>query len=143
MALIARTDLVYRWRGAEDYAINYVPTTNHGLAVLEKVKKEIGVPLLTDVHETGHVAAVAQVVDILQIPAFLCRQTDLLIECGSHGRAVNIKKGQFLAAEDMKFAIEKVAQSGTNNVLATERGALFGYRDLVVDMRNLVIMSTT
>ena len=112
----------------------------HGLAVLAKVKEEFGVPVLTDVHETGHVARVAEVVDILQIPAFLCRQTDLLVECGSQGKAVNIKKGQFLAADDMRFAIEKVTESGTNNVLSTERGALFGYRDLVVDMRNLVIM---
>jgi len=112
----------------------------HGLDVLAKVKNEFGVPVLTDVHETGHVAQVAEVVDILQIPAFLCRQSDLLVECGSQGRAVNIKKGQFLAADDMRFAIEKITQSGTNNVLATERGASFGYRDLVVDMRNLVIM---
>jgi len=112
----------------------------HGLGVLQKVKEEFGVPVLTDVHETGHVARVAEVVDVLQIPAFLCRQTDLLVECGSQGRAVNIKKGQFLAADDMQFAIEKVTEAGTENVLSTERGALFGYRDLVVDMRNLVIM---
>jgi 2-dehydro-3-deoxyphosphooctonate aldolase (KDO 8-P synthase) len=116
------------------------PGLDEGLAVLKKVKDSFGVPVLTDVHETGHVKAVADVVDILQIPAFLCRQTDLLVECGKQGRAVNIKKGQFLAAEDMKFAVEKVTQSGTQNVLTTERGALFGYRDLVVDMRNLVIM---
>jgi 2-dehydro-3-deoxyphosphooctonate aldolase (KDO 8-P synthase) len=112
----------------------------HGIGVLKKVKEEFGVPVMTDVHETGHVAQVAEVADILQIPAFLCRQTDLLIECGSHDRAVNIKKGQFLAADDMKFAIEKVTEGGTKNVLSTERGVLFGYRDLVVDMRNLVIM---
>ena len=111
-----------------------------GLAILKKVKEEFGVPVLTDVHETGHVAQVAEVADVLQIPAFLCRQTDLLIECGRHGRAVNIKKGQFLAADDMKFAIEKVTDAGTQNVLSTERGVLFGYRDLVVDMRNLVTM---
>lgn len=111
-----------------------------GLEVLSKVKREIGVPVLTDVHETSHVAAVAKVVDILQIPAFLCRQTDLLIECGKFGQAVNIKKGQFLSAEDIQFAIRKVTESGTKNVLVSERGASFGYRDLVVDMRNLVIM---
>ena len=111
-----------------------------GLAVLRKVKEEVGVPVLTDVHETSQVRTVADVVDILQIPAFLCRQTDLLVECGRQERAVNIKKGQFLAADDMRFAVEKVTQSGTRNVLVTERGALFGYRDLVVDMRNLVIM---
>ena len=111
-----------------------------GLAVLSKIKEEFGVPVLTDVHETDHVSQVAEVADVLQIPAFLCRQTDLLIECGNQSRAVNIKKGQFLAADDMRFAIEKVTDSGTKNVLSTERGALFGYRDLVVDMRNLVIM---
>lgn len=111
-----------------------------GLAVLSKVKDELGVPVLTDVHQTEQVAAVAQVVDVLQIPAFLCRQTDLLEACGKAGPAVNIKKGQFLPPEDMQFAVEKVTNAGTKNVLVTERGALFGYRDLVVDMRNLVIM---
>jgi 2-dehydro-3-deoxyphosphooctonate aldolase (KDO 8-P synthase) len=113
---------------------------DNGLAVLSKVKREVGVPVLTDVHETGQVEAVAEVVDIVQIPAFLCRQTDLLVECGRRGSAVNIKKGQFLHADDMRYAAEKVTESGTKNVLLTERGALFGYRDLVVDMRNLVIM---
>ena len=113
---------------------------DNGLKVLAKVKEQFGVPLLTDVHETGQVAEVASVVDVLQIPAFLCRQTDLLIECGRRGQAVNIKKGQFLHASDMKYAAEKVTESGTQNVLLSERGALFGYRDLVVDMRNLVIM---
>ena len=113
---------------------------DQGLAVLSRVKEEFGVPVLTDVHETWQVRPVADVVDILQIPAFLCRQTDLLVECGQQGRAVNVKKGQFLAAEDMQYAVEKVTESGTRNVLLTERGALFGYRDLVVDMRNLVIM---
>lgn len=112
----------------------------NGLTVLKKVKQEIGVPVLTDVHETEQVAEVAEVVDIVQIPAFLCRQTDLLVECGRLGQAVNIKKGQFLHADDMEFAVEKVTQAGTSNVLVTERGALMGYRDLVVDMRNLVIM---
>jgi 2-dehydro-3-deoxyphosphooctonate aldolase (KDO 8-P synthase) len=113
---------------------------DQGMSVLRKVKERIGVPVMTDVHETEHVATVSDVVDILQIPAFLCRQTDLLVECGRLGRAVNIKKGQFLAAEDMRYAVEKVTQTGLQNVLVTERGALFGYRDLVVDMRNLVIM---
>ena len=113
---------------------------DQGMSVLRKVKERIGVPVMTDVHETAHVATVSDVVDILQIPAFLCRQTDLLVECGRLGRAVNIKKGQFLAAEDMRYAVEKVTQTGLQNVLVTERGALFGYRDLVVDMRNLVIM---
>ena len=113
---------------------------DEGLAVLQKVKERVGVPVLTDVHETEQVQSVAEVVDILQIPAFLCRQTDLLVECGRVGHAVNIKKGQFLSPEDMGYAVEKVTSSGTKNVLLSERGALFGYRDLVVDMRSLVIM---
>ena len=111
-----------------------------GLSILAKVKEQVGVPVLTDVHETEQVQEVAEVVDVLQIPAFLSRQTDLLAECGKWGRAVNIKKGQFLPPEDMGYAVEKVTASGTKNVLVTERGALFGYRDLVVDMRSLVIM---
>jgi 2-dehydro-3-deoxyphosphooctonate aldolase (KDO 8-P synthase) len=111
-----------------------------GIAILAKVKEQVGVPVLTDVHESDQAHVVAQVVDVLQIPAFLCRQTDLLAACGRWGRAVNIKKGQFLPAEDMGYAVQKVTSSGTRNVMVTERGALFGYRDLVVDMRNLVIM---
>ena len=113
---------------------------DHGLKVLQRVKDELGVPILTDVHETVHVAAVAEVADILQIPAFLCRQTDLLMECGRQNCAVNIKKGQFLAPEDMHHAVEKVTKTGNTKVLVTERGVLFGYRDLVVDMRSLVTM---
>ena len=113
---------------------------DRGLAVLAKVKERIGVPVLTDVHEAGQVEALAQVVDIIQIPAFLCRQTDLLVECGRLAGAVNIKKGQFMPPEDMQHAAEKVTGAGNKNVLLTERGALFGYRDLVVDMRSLVIM---
>ena len=111
-----------------------------GLAVLSKVKERFGVPVLTDVHETEQVQAVAEVADIVQIPAFLCRQTDLLEACGKWGRAVNIKKGQFLAPDDMKYATEKVTGAGTKNVLLSERGALFGYRDLIVDMRSLITM---
>ena len=114
-----------------------------GLAVLQKVKDRFGVPILTDVHETGQVEAVAEVADVLQIPAFLCRQTDLLVACGQTGRAVNIKKGQFLSPEDMQYAAQKVASTENENILLTERGALFGYRDLVVDMRGLVIMRST
>ena len=111
-----------------------------GLAVLSKVKKQIGVPIVTDVHESDQVPMVAEVADLVQIPAFLCRQTDLLVASGRSGRAVNIKKGQFLPPEDMQFAVEKVIGAGTDNVMVSERGASFGYRDLVVDMRNLVIM---
>ena len=111
-----------------------------GLEVLGKIKSQIGVPVLTDVHETNQVKPVAETVDVVQVPAFLCRQTDLLVECGKWGKAVNIKKGQFLSPEDMAYSVEKVTVSGTDNVLLTERGALFGYRDLVVDMRSLMIM---
>ena len=111
-----------------------------GLEILSKVKDQVGVPVLTDVHETNQVRSVAEAVDVVQVPAFLSRQTDLLVECGRSGRAVNIKKGQFLAPEDMGYAAEKVASSGSKSILLTERGALFGYRDLVVDMRSLVIM---
>jgi 2-dehydro-3-deoxyphosphooctonate aldolase (KDO 8-P synthase) len=111
-----------------------------GLAILNKVKERIGVPVLTDVHESEQVRAVANVADVLQIPAFLCRQTDLLVECGKWGQSVNIKKGQFLHPTDMKYAVDKVTDAGTKNVMTSERGALFGYRDLVVDMRSLVIM---
>jgi 2-dehydro-3-deoxyphosphooctonate aldolase (KDO 8-P synthase) len=113
---------------------------DRGLDILRKVKEQVGVPVLTDVHETDQVQCVGEVADVLQVPAFLSRQTDLLVECGRWGQAVNIKKGQFLAPEDMGYAAEKVTASGTKNVFLTERGALFGYRDLVVDMRSLVIM---
>lgn len=113
---------------------------DQGLAVLAKVKEQIGVPVLTDIHETDQIGPVSDVVDVLQIPAFLCRQTDLLVECGKSGKAVNIKKGQFLAPEDIGYAAQKVASSGNGGVIVTERGALFGYRDLIVDMRSLVAM---
>ena len=112
----------------------------NGLAVLSKIKEQLGVPVVTDVHESNQVPLVAEVADVVQIPAFLCRQTDLLIASGESGRAVNIKKGQFLPPEDMQFAVEKVTGAGGRNVMVSERGASFGYRDLVVDMRNLVIM---
>lgn len=111
------------------------------LAVFEEVKKLFGLPTLTDVHEIPHCAAVAPVIDILQIPAFLCRQTDLLIAAANTGRVVNVKKGQFLAPWDMKNVISKVVDSGNPNVMLTERGASFGYNTLVVDMRSLPIMA--
>jgi len=113
---------------------------DYGLAILSKVKEQIGVPVLTDVHEPDQVRPVSEVADIVQIPAFLCRQTDLLEACGKWGHGVNIKKGQFLPAEDMEFAVEKVTGAGTKNVMVSERGASFGYRDLIVDMRSLVVM---
>lgn len=113
------------------------PGFEEGLAVLAKVRKEYDLPILTDVHETIEVEAVAQVADIIQIPAFLCRQTDLVVKAGSTGKWVNIKKGQFLAPEDMARIAEKV---GTKKVMLTERGTTFGYRNLVVDFRSLLIM---
>lgn len=110
------------------------------LAILAKVKKEFNLPVLTDVHTVDEVTAAASVADILQIPAFLCRQTDLLVAAGKSGKIINIKKGQFLAPEDMKHAAAKVASTGNENILLTERGASFGYHNLVVDMRSLIIM---
>jgi 2-dehydro-3-deoxyphosphooctonate aldolase (KDO 8-P synthase) len=110
------------------------------LELLAEVKRTFGVPVVTDIHEPWHAAAVADVVDLLQIPAFLCRQTDLLVAAGATGRAVNVKKGQFMAAEDMAYAVDKVRAGGSDNVLLTERGTTFGYHDLVVDFRGLAIM---
>lgn len=110
------------------------------LEILEKVKTRFTVPIITDVHETIQVGAVADVADIIQIPAFLCRQTDLLIAAGKTGRVVNIKKGQFMAPEDMRHAVEKVKDADNNRICLTERGTTFGYHNLVVDMRSLEIM---
>ena len=110
------------------------------LAVFADIRKELGLPVLTDVHENGQCAEVASVVDVLQIPAFLCRQTDLLIAAAQTGRIINVKKGQFLAPWDMKNVLSKVVESGNPNVLLTERGASFGYNTLVSDMRALPIM---
>ncbi len=116
------------------------PGLRAGLEVLAKVKAETGLPVLTDVHAEEQCAPAAEVVDVLQIPAFLCRQTDLLLAAGATGRAVNVKKGQFLAPEDMKNVVAKLAEAGCRDVLLTERGASFGYNNLVVDMRGLVTM---
>ena len=116
------------------------PGIEKGLRVLARVKNELGLPILTDVHCRQEVGPAAEVADIIQIPAFLCRQTELARAAGRTGRAVNLKKGQFLAPEDMRHLIEKVTATGNERVLVTERGTTFGYRDLVVDMRSLVIM---
>ncbi len=115
------------------------PGLKEGLRILAGVKAE-GNAILTDIHEPAQAGHVAEVADILQIPAFLCRQTDLLLEAGRTGRIINIKKGQFVAPEDMRLAVEKVASTGNNRVLLTERGTSFGYHNLVVDMRGLAIM---
>ncbi len=116
------------------------PGLQEGIRILERVKQEIGVPVLSDVHEPAQAEAAARVLDLLQIPAFLCRQTDLLIAAGRTGRVVNIKKGQFLSPWDVRHAIEKVRSTGNDAVLVTERGSSFGYGNLVVDYRSLVIM---
>jgi 2-dehydro-3-deoxyphosphooctonate aldolase (KDO 8-P synthase) len=116
------------------------PGIKEGLRILKKIKNELNVPVLTDVHETADVGKVAEVVDVLQIPAFLSRQTDLVVAAALSGRAVNIKKGQFIAPTDMRHAVEKCRQAGNSQVFLTERGASFGYNNLVVDMRSLAIM---
>ena len=111
-----------------------------GLAILKSVKDHFNIPVVTDVHESAEALRAAEVVDLLQIPAFLCRQTDLLVACGKTGLPINIKKGQFMAPEDMAGVIEKVRSTGNNNVMLCERGSSFGYHNLVVDMRGLMTM---
>ncbi len=113
------------------------PGLQEGLRILERVRAESGLPVITDIHEIDQAVPAAQVVDALQIPAFLCRQTDLLIAAGRTSKPVNVKKGQWMAAESMKGALDKVVQAGSRDVAVTERGTFFGYGDLVVDMRNL------
>jgi 2-dehydro-3-deoxyphosphooctonate aldolase (KDO 8-P synthase) len=125
-----RTSL-YSYRG---------PGLEKGLEMLSEVKSKVGVPVTTDVHETWQVEPVSQVADVIQIPAFLCRQTDLLVASGKTGRIVNIKKGQFMAPWDMKYAVEKARIGTPKEVWLTERGATFGYRNLVVDFRSLLIL---
>jgi 2-dehydro-3-deoxyphosphooctonate aldolase (KDO 8-P synthase) len=110
---------------------------DRGLNILQKVKERVGVPILTDIHESHQAATVAQVADVLQIPAFLCRQTDLLLAAAATGRAINVKKGQFLAPWDMKNVVKKLEHGGAKNILLTERGTSFGYNNLVVDFRSL------
>jgi 2-dehydro-3-deoxyphosphooctonate aldolase (KDO 8-P synthase) len=116
------------------------PGLKEGLRILKKIKNELNLPVLTDVHETADVAKVAEVVDVLQVPAFLSRQTDLVVAAALSGRVVNIKKGQFVAPWDMRHAVEKCREAGNAHVFLTERGASFGYNNLVVDMRSLAIM---
>ncbi len=113
-----------------------------GLKILERVRDKLNVPILSDIHSIEEVGPAAEILDILQIPAFLCRQTDLIVAAAQTGKIVNIKKGQFLAPWDMKFAVEKVKAQGNDNIILTERGTMFGYNNLVVDIRSLVIMRT-
>lgn len=116
------------------------PGIKRGLEILAEVKEKIGVPLLTDVHEKEQVSLVQEVVDVIQIPAFLCRQTDFVIAVAQSGRVINVKKGQFLAPWDMRNVIEKIVSTGNEQVMVTERGFSFGYNHLISDMRSLVVM---
>ncbi|NLO73412.1 MAG: 3-deoxy-8-phosphooctulonate synthase [candidate division WS1 bacterium] len=144
--IAASLDMPYCFKASYDKANRSAlesqrgPGREEGLAILAAVKESTGLPILTDVHETAQVRAVAEVVDYLQIPAFLCRQTDLLVAVGETGKPVNIKKGQFAAPEDMAGAAGKVTATGNSQVTLTERGTTFGYHNLVVDMRGLPIM---
>lgn len=116
---------------------------DEGLRILDEVKTRTDIPILTDVHNPEQAQIAAEVVDILQTPAFLCRQTDLLIAVGKTGKTINVKKGQFLAPSDMKFVADKISSTGNKNILLCERGSCFGYRDLIVDMRGLSTMRQT
>jgi 2-dehydro-3-deoxyphosphooctonate aldolase (KDO 8-P synthase) len=118
------------------------PGLVEGLRILEKVRTVSGLPILSDVHDVGQVSAAAEVLDVLQVPAFLCRQTDLILAAARSGRAVNIKKGQFLSPQEMRRALDKALGTGNRNILLTERGTSFGYNNLVVDFRSFVIMKS-
>jgi len=116
------------------------PGMARGLAILQRVKEELLIPVLSDVHETSQVAAAAEVLDVIQIPAFLCRQTDLLVEAAKSGKPLNLKKGQFLSPQEMENAVEKVLSQGNDRILLTERGTFFGYNNLVFDVRSIPTM---
>jgi len=119
------------------------PGLREGLEILAEVKRRYGLPILTDVHSVAEVGPAAEVADILQIPAFLCRQTDLVVAAARTGRVVNVKKGQFLAPFDMRHVVEKIESTGNHRILLTERGTSFGYHNLVVDFRSLIWMAET
>lgn len=119
------------------------PGMKDGLKILAKVKESLGLPVISDIHSIEQIAPAAEVLDVLQIPAFLCRQTDLLVAAAKSGRVINVKKGQFLAPWDMKNVAGKLAASGNENIILTERGASFGYNNLVVDMRSFPVMRAT
>jgi len=119
------------------------PGLEEGLKVLAEVRREFNIPVLTDIHEVSHVIPAAEVVDVLQIPAFLCRQTDLLIAAGRSGKVVNVKKGQFIAPGDMKHIVRKIESTGNKNILLTDRGTSFGYGGLLSDVRAVPIMQQT
>lgn len=119
------------------------PGLEKGLTILKKVKEETNLPIITDIHDPMQPEKILEVVDVIQIPAFLCRQTDILVSAGKTGKIINIKKGQFLAPWDIKNAVEKVASTGNSKIWLTERGTSFGYNNLVVDFRSIPIMQTT
>lgn len=145
-AICADLDVPFIFKASYDKANRTAVTSKRGpgwqagLEVLARVREQVGVPVLSDVHEATQVPMAMEALDVLQIPAFLCRQTDLLVAAGESGKPINIKKGQFLAPEDMEFSIKKVTSTGNQQVLVTERGTTFGYHNLVVDMRGLAIM---
>ncbi len=140
----AKIDLIYKssYDKANRSSLNYFrgPGLTEGLRILEKVKKELDLPILSDIHKEEEVEPAAEVLDVLQIPAFLCRQTDLLVKAGKTGKVINVKKGQFMAPWDMKNIPPKIESTGNKNLLLTERGVSFGYNNLVVDMRSLIVM---
>jgi 2-dehydro-3-deoxyphosphooctonate aldolase (KDO 8-P synthase) len=145
-AITADLDIPYIFKASYDKANRSAassfrgPGLVDGLRILAEIKKEFDVPTLSDVHRISEISEAARVLDILQIPAFLCRQTDLIVEAARSGKVVNIKKGQFLAPWDMANVVEKVLSAGNRNILITERGTMFGYNNLVVDFRGLMIM---
>jgi 2-dehydro-3-deoxyphosphooctonate aldolase (KDO 8-P synthase) len=144
--IVEKHDLFFVFKASFDKANRTAGTStrgpgiDEGLEILARIRDELNVPVTTDVHDISQVDTVSAVVDMIQIPAFLCRQTDLLLAAGNSGKSVNVKKGQFMAPEDMDYAVAKVKQGGGQNVFLTERGASFGYRNLVVDIRSLPIM---
>lgn len=119
------------------------PGIKEGLRILRRIKEEFAIPVLTDIHEPWQAEAVAEVLSVIQVPAFLCRQTDLLVAAGKTGLPINVKKGQFMAPEDMSFVVNKIKSTGNSRIMLTERGTFFGYRNLVVDFRNIPIMKET
>jgi 2-dehydro-3-deoxyphosphooctonate aldolase (KDO 8-P synthase) len=144
--LARRLDIPYVFKASFDKANRTSadayrgPGLQAGLDVLREVRERFGVPILTDIHESGQAEAVAEIADILQIPAFLCRQTDLLLAAGRTGKVINVKKAQFLAPEDMAHVVRKIESTGNRRILLTERGTSFGYHNLVADMRSLLVM---
>ena len=140
----ARVPFIYKssYDKANRFSINSYrgPGLKEGLRILRQVKEVTGLPVLSDVHDVSEVGPAAEVLDVLQVPAFLCRQTDLLLACGRTGKPVNLKKGQFVAPRDMGNAVEKILSTGNTGILLTERGTSFGYNNLVVDYRGLAIM---